>query len=77
VNLAQCAFDFATAFEDRCDLRRGDAGTAAVGQPEVTLVEGRGFRGVVGIEARIGLEELERQLECVLDLDATAKSDQT
>jgi hypothetical protein len=39
VNLAQSAFNLAAAFEDRGDLCRRGAGTAAVRLPEVTLVE--------------------------------------
>jgi hypothetical protein len=39
VDFAQGAFDPDTAVENRGDLGRGEAGTAPVGQPQVTLVE--------------------------------------
>ena len=75
MDLAQGAFDLAPAFENRCDLGRRDAGTAAVRQPQVTLVERCDSRKAVGRVARIRLEELERQLERTLDLDTATKSD--
>jgi hypothetical protein len=38
-NFAQGAFDLGAAVENRGNLGRRDAGTAAVGQPQVTLIE--------------------------------------
>jgi hypothetical protein len=38
-NFAQGAFDLAAAIENRGNLGRRDAGTAAVGQPQVALIE--------------------------------------
>jgi hypothetical protein len=46
---AQGAFDLAAAFENRGDLGRRDAGTAAVRQPQVALIERRVARGIVGL----------------------------
>jgi hypothetical protein len=74
-NFAQGAFDLAAAIENRGNLGRRDAGTAAVGQPQVALIEGHGARGIVGLVAGIGLEELERQLEWILELNTTSKND--
>jgi hypothetical protein len=74
-NFAQGAFDLAAAIENRGNLGRRDAGTAAVRQPQIALVERRRARGIVGLVAGIRLEELERQLEWILELDPTAKND--
>jgi hypothetical protein len=38
-NFAQGAFDLAAAIENRGNLGRRDAGTAAVGPPQVALIE--------------------------------------
>jgi hypothetical protein len=59
----------------RSGLDRRDAGTAAVRQTQVTLVEGRASCGVTDLLAGIRSEELERQLEWMLDNDTTTKND--
>src|SRR5207247_3068153 len=72
---AQRSFDPPAALQNRSNLRRRDAGPTAVGQPEVTLVERGWSRVVKGVIARIRLEELQRQLEWMTDLDTTTKND--
>src|SRR5262249_18951198 len=57
-------------------LSRGDAGAAAVRQPEVRLAERPGRRRVARVEAPVRLQEPEHHHHGVLDLDAAPKDDQ-
>src|SRR5262249_4550153 len=75
LDLAQPALDLSPALEHRLDLGGRDACAAAVRPPEVLLAERGGRRRALGHGSRVRLDERERRLEAVRDLDTVTKED--